>query len=190
MSGIWLAVTLGSVAFALITGNADTAGNAVLASGNDALRTMLTLLASMTVWSGLMEILHASGAVAWMGRGFRWLCKPLFPKLKDDGCWEAMSLNMAANVLGLGNAATPAGIQAAKLLSLQGDSGIRALAMFLVMNSTGMQLIPTTVIALRHAAQSVDAAGVWLPTIIVSAFSMLVAILVMRVWGEGCRCRA
>ena len=90
-----------------------------------------------------------------------------------------MSLNLSANLLGLGNAATPAGLEAARLLSQQGGAGLRALAMLLALNNAGLQLMPTTIIALRAAAGSTDPAGVWDAELLSSLAATAVAVLLM-----------
>ena len=79
-----------------------------------------------------------------------------------------MGMNVAANLLGLGNAATPAGIRAAQLLSRQGEEGVRALALLLALNNSSLQLIPATVMTLRATAGAADPADIWLPTMLSS----------------------
>lgn len=179
MGRIWTIVMAGACVYALFTGNAQGASAALLGSGEDAVKLLLTLLGTMTLWSGLMEILAASGDLERLGRFFRRAARPIFPGLEDDACWSAMSMNLSANLLGLGNAATPAGIEAARLLAAQGQTGLNALAMLLVMNNTGLQLIPTTVITLRQAAGSADPAGIWLPTLAVSLSATAAGVLLM-----------
>lgn len=187
MAKIWLCLTLCACAAALALGNAGAAGEALLASGTQAVTLLTTLLASMTLWSGLMEILVASGDVARLGRAFRKILRPLFPGLQDDAAWNAMSMNLAANLLGLGNAATPAGIEAAKRLAALGEGGMRGLAMLLVLDNASLQLIPTTVVTLRQAAGAHDPADIWGTTLIVSGASMVMSVLLMKIAQSGGR---
>lgn len=172
---------LASVLLALVTGNAGDASEALLSSGTQAVTLLMTLLATMTLWSGLMEILCETGDVGRLGRVFRKVLKPLFPGLTDDTAWNAMSMNLSANLLGLGNAATPAGIDAAKRLAALGETGMRALAMLLVMDNASIQLIPTTVITLRQAAGAYDPADIWGMTLVVSGASTVIAVLLMKI---------
>lgn len=181
MGPIWTALMVASAVLALLTGNAGEASNALLESGTQAVTLLMTLLATMTLWSGLMEILCDAGDVNRLGRVFRRVLKPLFPGLKDDEAWSAMSMNLSANLLGLGNAATPAGIEAAKRLSSLGETGMRALSMLLVLDNTSLQLIPTTVITLRQAAGAYDPADVWGMTLVVSGASMVIAVVLMKI---------
>ena len=186
MGRIWTALMMVSTVLAIAGGHAGDAAGALLDSGNQAVKLLLTLLASMTLWSGLLEILSASGDAARLGKLFRRVLKPFFPALEDEEAWNAMSLNLSANLLGLGNAATPAGIRAARRLASLGKNGLQALAMLLVLDNTSLQLIPTTVMTLRQAAGAADPGDVWGMTLLVSGASMVTAALLMKiVQGRG-----
>lgn len=187
MSTVWKILFTCSIAYAFITGNGSSASAALLESGDRAVALMLTLTGAMTLWSGLVEILQDTGDVARLGRWFRRVARPLFPEVRDRESWDAMSMNLAANLLGLGNAATPSGIEAARRLAGQGDGGRRGLGMLLVLNNTGLQLIPTTVMTLRKSAGSAAPAKIWLPTLLVSAISTAVGVTMMvmlQKWGR------
>ena len=187
MGRIWAALVLISAMLSLISGNSGAAAQALLDSGHRAVTLLMTLLATMTLWSGLMEILVATGDVTRLGRMFRRLLKPLFPGLEDDAGWNAISMNLSANLLGLGNAATPAGIEAAKRLSALGRNGLSALAMLLVLDNTSLQLIPTTVITLRQAAGAKNPADIWGMTLLVSGITMAAAVSMMYLIQRGGR---
>lgn len=180
MGQVWTVLMLAASAIALITGRAGEAASALLSSGEQAVALLMTLLAGMTLWSGLMEILAASGDVARLGRVFRRVLRPLFRGMTDDDAWDAMSLNLSANLMGLGNAATPAGIEAAKRLAGLGEPGLRALAMLLALDNASLQLMPTTVITLRQAAGAANPADVWGPTLLVSGASAIIAAALMK----------
>ena len=188
MSILWPAALGLSLLAAALTGRMGEASQALLESGSAAVSLMMTLLGTMTLWSGLMEILSATGDVARIGRGLRRLLRPLFPSLTDDACWETMGVNLSANMLGLGNAATPAGIEAAKRLAAQGETGLRALAMLLALNNSSLQLMPTTVIALRATAGSASPADIWLPSLAASAAATATAAALMA-WRNRRRAR-
>ena len=127
-----------------------------------------------------MEILRETGDVERLGRCMRKGLAFLFPGLKDEACWSAMGMNLAANLLGLGNAATPAGIRAAQLLEKQGRAGLNALAMLLALNNSSLQLMPTTVITLRAAAGAAHPADIWPATLVSSGVATVVAAVLMR----------
>ena len=181
MAKIWTILMLASAGLALATGKAGEATEALLSSGTQAVSLLMTLLATMTLWSGLMEILSETGDVGRLGRVFRRVLKPLFPGLTDDAAWTAMSMTLSAHLLGRGNAATPAGIEAARRLTHLGETGMRALSMLLVLDNASLQLIPTTVITLRQAAGAYDPADIWGMTLVVSGASSVIAVLLMKI---------
>ena len=188
MGRIWLMLLLASAGAAMGGGRTEEASAALLASGSQSVTLMLTLMGTMTLWSGLMEILSEAGDVQRLGKLFRKVLRPIFGGLQDDQAWNAISMNLSANLLGLGNAATPAGIEAAKRLSELGSAGMPALAMLLVLDNASMQLFPTTVITMRQAAGAADPADVWGMTLVVSGASTVIAVLLMGLLR--CRRRA
>lgn len=180
MGIVFVVLMLAACMLSIVTGRCGEAAGALLSSGEQAVKLLMTLLATMTLWSGLMEILSASGDVARLGRVFRKVLRPLFPNLTDEAAWNAISMNLAANLLGLGNAATPAGIEAAKRLSALGHTGLQGLAMLLALDNASLQLIPTTVITLRQAAGAGDPADIWGMTLLISGASALFSALLMK----------
>ena len=187
MGTIWTSLMILSAVAALVCGKTGEAASALLASGSDAVTLMLTLLGTMTLWSGLMEILAASGDAHRLGKAFRRVLKPLFPGLRDEDAWNAITMNLSANLLGLGNAATPAGIEAAKRLAVLGKTGLNALGMLLVLDNASLQLIPTTVITLRQAAGAKNPADIWGMTLLLSGITMAAAIGMMYLIQRGGR---
>lgn len=185
MNKVWCWMLVASCAAAMLTDGGAGAAGQLLQSGQGAVELMLTLAGSMVLWSGVMEILTRTGDVERLGRLLARVLSPLFGGVKDETCWSAMGMNMAANVLGLGNAATPAGIRAAQLLEKQGEAGLRALAMLLALNNSGLQLLPTTVMTLRSAAGAANPADVWLPGLMVSGAATLCAAVLMGLVNRG-----
>ena len=167
MGQIWVIFVLSSCVLC-VTGAGEGGAEALLGSGSRAVMLLVELVGSMTLWSGLMEVLSSSGDVKRLGRILARAARPLFPGVRDEEAWAAVGMNVAANLLGLGNAATPAGIRAAQLLSRQGEEGVRALALLLALNNSSLQLIPATVMTLRSAAGAADPADIWLPTMLSS----------------------
>ena len=188
MGLIWTILMLLSAILSMACGRTGQAAQALLSSGEQAVKLLLTLLATMTLWSGLMEILAENGDAARLGNVFRRILRPLFSGLDDEAAWDAISMNLSANLLGLGNAATPAGIEAAKRLSVLGEPGLRALAMLLAMDNASLQLIPTTVFTLRQSAGAYDPADIWGMTLLVSGASMAIALLLMKFGQGGIKC--
>lgn len=185
MNQIWLTLTAASGLYALVSGGGAAAAEALLGTAEEAVRLALTLAGTMALWSGLIEILSACGDVTRLGHGLRRLLRPLFAGVEDEESWAAMSLNLAANMAGLGNAATPAGMRAAGLLAAQGETGLRALAMLLVLNNSSLQLLPTSVISLRAAAGAANPADIWPAALLSSLAATITAAGLMRLCGKG-----
>lgn len=123
MGRVFFILTTLSLMLALLTNRAPSAASALLNSAESGVSLMLTLLGTMTLWSGLMEVLLRTGDVAKLGLLIRKLFGRHSRALPDADCWEAVGMNLAANVLGLGNAATPPGVSAAKQLAAHGEPG-------------------------------------------------------------------
>jgi spore maturation protein A len=156
----------------------------------DAVTLAVGLVGVMALWLGLLKIAEKAGLVEKLARAARPIFRPLFPGVPEGHpALSAMLLNIAANILGLGNAATPFGIKAMEELEkLNPNPGTatNAQALFLAINTASLQLVPTTVIALRASAHSTDPAGILLPTLAATLCALTVAIavakLLERVW--------
>lgn len=171
----------GALLFALVTGRGEAVFSGLLAGAQSAVETAMGLMGSFGIFCGLMNILSASGAVEWLNKRLK---KPL-KKLLGDVREEALSyvtLNLSANMLGLGNAATPAGLEAAKRLA-DGERASNALCMFLVINASSVQLLPSTVVALRTAMGAQNPGAVILPGLLSTCLSTLTGILMCK-WME------
>jgi spore maturation protein SpmA len=148
------------------------------------------LIGVMALWLGLMRIAEKAGLVEKLARAARPIFRPLFPGVPDGHpAISAMLLNIAANMMGLGNAATPFGIKAMEELEKLNPtpgSASNAQVVFLAINTASLQLVPTTVIALRASAHSTDPAGILLPTLASTFCALTVAIfaakILERVW--------
>lgn len=141
----------------------------------------LPLTGSMTLFLGLMRIVEASGALATLSRVVRPILTRLFPDVPPDHpAMGAMVMNLSANVLGLGNAATPFGIKAMQELeSLNKHPGIAtdAMILFLAINTSGVAVLPTGMMAIRANAGSVDPAAIFVPTLLATSTSTVTAVL-------------
>src|SRR5258708_7396905 len=148
------------------------------------------LVGVMALWLGLLKIAEKAGLVEKLARAARPIFRPLFPGVPEGHpALSAMLLNIAANILGLGNAATPFGIKAMEeleKLNKNPGTATNAQALFLAINTASLQIVPTTVIALRASAHSDDPAGILVPTLASTVCPLTVAIavakLLERVW--------
>jgi spore maturation protein A len=145
----------------------------------------LGLIGVMALWLGLLKIAERAGLVEKLARAARPVFRPLFPDVPDGHpALSAMLLNIAANMLGLGNAATPFGIKAMeeleKLNPVPGTA-TNAQALFLAINTASIQLVPTTVIALRVSSHSANPTEILLPTLAATFCALCVAIVSAKV---------
>lgn len=184
MGRVFFILTTLSLMLALLTNRAPSAASALLTSAESGVSLMLTLLGTMTLWSGLMEVLLRTGDVAKLGLLIRKLFGKHSRALPDADCWEAVGMNLAANVLGLGNAATPPGVSAAKQLAVHGEPGLRVLALLLVLNNSGLQVLPTTVLTLRQAAGAQHPADIWGAMLISSAAATAAGVILLGVYDK------
>ncbi|MBF0626279.1 MAG: spore maturation protein [Magnetococcales bacterium] len=194
MNAIFYLLVLGAfVAAALAQGGWNGQGAAPMAalniamveSANGAVTLALGMVGMMALFLGLMKVVEAGGGLAMLARLIRPLMVRLFPQVPGDHpAMGAMILNIAANVLGLGNAATPFGIRAMQeldTLNPHPGTATNAMALFLAINTASVTLLPTGVIALRAAAGSADPAAVLPTTLFATVCSTAVAIL-MALW--------
>lgn len=153
MGVFFFAAAAVSIIFGLISGNLGGVSSAVLEESSHAAELSLKLLGSLCFWSGMMEIANKSGLVEKLCFLLMPLLLLVFPKLKNKKtAMGAISMNVAANMLGLGNAATPFGISAMKELEkISGfsKSATKEMVCFVVMNTASLQILPTTVAVLR-----------------------------------------
>lgn len=169
------------VGYAACAGRIEAVSQAVLEAGGDALETAMGLMGGFMLFGGLISILQQAGAVRALTRLLRRPLRWLFGEAVEQPAMEAIALNLSANMLGLGNAATPMGLRAARLLTRAGDTSPGApLCMLLVVNATSVQLLPTSVIALRAAAGSARPDAIVLPSLIASAASTITGILLCK----------
>ena len=154
MAYIWLGMVIVSVVMGILTGRIEQVGAAALEGAQAAVSLSLSLAGVICLWTGVMEIMKRSGLAGKLARALRPALKRLFPQSRDDGgAMEAVSANVSANLLGLGNAATPYGIKAAALLGKKSGGRISDdLCMLVVINTASIQLIPATVAGLRASA--------------------------------------
>lgn len=163
----------------IINGRSANITEAILKSPEDTIKLVLLIGGSICFWNGIMKIAEKSGILKFLARIFKPILKPLFPDASEKAM-AAIVMNISANLLGLGNAATPMGIIAMKeLVKPMQDklSASSSMITFVVINTVGFQIVPTTVAALRSAAGSKDPFSITIPMIIVSFISLLIALI-------------
>lgn len=200
MNYIWGGMLIIGIVYGAITGNMQAITDAVLSSAKEAVTLSLTMLGIVAFWSGLMEVAVEAGIMESMTRMLHPLLHFLFPKIpRNHPALSSIAINFVANILGLGWAATPAGLKAMKeLVQLEQERGNQAyldnskesagetghgriasdeMCTFLVMNISSLQLIPVNVIAYRSQYGSVNPAGIIMPAIVATFINSVVAIV-------------
>lgn len=169
--------------YGLMVGRGEAIITSLLSGAEDGVDTAFSLAGSFAFFCGMMEILSRAGAMDWLARKAAPFLKILLGKSLPDEALSPVAMNLTANLLGLGNAATPMGIEAAKRMA-RGDTASNALCLFLVINASSVQLMPTTVIALRAAAGSVSPGSIICPTLLATLISTLSGIFACKILEE------
>lgn len=178
MNKIWFVMVVGSICF-LLWSNPSSVLNSMIDASGEAFSLCIELCAVYAVWLGVLELVEASGLSEKLAKLLHPLIKKLF-KIDDKETEKMIALNMSANILGLGNAATPMGINAIKRLDDGSGVATNAMIMLIVLNATSLQLLPSTVIGLRSSAGSASPSDIILPTIIATFCTCLLGICLVK----------
>jgi len=180
MSVIWVLLLVASVVVAAATGRMAALPGAIAESAGRAVTLSIGLVGILALWLGLMKVAEEAGLVRALGRVARPVLRRLFPSVPPDSpAMGAMTMNIAANMLGLGNAATPFGIKAMEELERSNPTpgtATDAQALFCALNTASIQLIPASVIALRAASGARQPADVLGATLLASSCATVAAI--------------
>ncbi|MDA8235562.1 MAG: spore maturation protein [Clostridia bacterium] len=187
---VWLGLIVVGVVVAAFTGNIEGVTKAAFEGAELAVQVAFKLIAVLTFWLGMMKLAEAGGLIKLLAALFRPFLRFLFPSIpKDHPAMGAIVMNLSANVLGLGNAATPMGLIAMqemqKLNRGKPDTASDAMCTFLALNTSCLTLIPTTILAIRIKFGSQDPTEIVGTTIFATACGMVVAVFadrLLRVW--------
>lgn len=178
-----------AVIYGFLTGGIEAVSNAVFESGEEAVTLTLTLVGSMAVWGGIMRIAQASGLTDKISKLMMPMLTKLFKGLdKNSKALKAIAMNVTANLFGLGNAATPLGIEAMKALEAEektGEEASRNMILFAVLNTSSVELIPATVATLRLTYGSREPMVILPCVLIVSLMSVSVCITLVNVFNRS-----
>lgn len=193
---IWAFMIAVGVLYGAFTGNIEAVSNAALDSAKEAVDLCITMIGVMGLWVGLMEIAQSSGLIERMTKGIQPFISYMFPKLpKGHIAREYIATNIIANIMGLGWAATPAGLKAMESLerlererrketpAFAAPEGVASNEMctFLVLNISSLQLIPVSIIAYRSQYGSVNPTAIVGPGIVATAVSTAVAVIFCKI---------
>lgn len=185
---LWPIFIIISYGYAMLNGNMESINNAIFESTESAVNLTITLFGTMCLWNGLMEIAANTNLINRLTKLLRPIVNFLFKVTKNNKkIREEISMNMVANMLGLGNAATPLGIKAMQSMQKENQNKKRLtddMATFIILNTASIQIIPTTVIAIRLSLGSLEPTkiifAVWFSTICAAIVGIIVTKLCIK----------
>lgn len=164
---IWPIFIIISIGYSFITGNLENVNNSIFEVGDNTINLILTLLGTVCLWNGIMKIAENTSLIKKISNLLNPFMRILFPEIKKGTeAYEEISMNIVSNILGLGNAATPLGLRAMKSMQKENKDKNKlsnSMAMFIIINTASIQLIPTTVIAIRTSLGSAEPTKMLLP---------------------------
>ena len=189
MNKLWNVMILCSLVYGIATGKVDALSQSMVTVGEETLNFVLPLLAITCFFNGILEIAQAGGCLAFLERCLRPSLRFILPDIKDDTeTLGYVASNIVINMFGLGSAATPVGLKAIKGMQKHNpdkETASRSMVTFLVLNTGGVTIFPTTIIALRAAYGSLDPTT-FIPFAVVSTlFASFVGLVVDRWWNRA-----
>lgn len=183
---VWPFFLIISILYAIFIGNLENLNQSIFESTSTAVNLCLTLIGTMCLWSGIMKIASETSFSKRITNFLRPFMKILFPKLKKDSqLYKEISMNMVANILGLGNAATPLGLKAMNTMQEENTNKnilTDDMAIFIVLNTASIQLIPTTVIAIRSSLGSQNPVAIIFPVWIATICAAIAGITATKIF--------
>lgn len=187
---IWPAFLGLSFIYGICFGNIAETNTAIFESTENAVNLCIKLLGTICLWNGIMKVATNTSIVVVLKKLFRPFLKWLFPTINEhEEVYTEISMNVVANVMGLGNAATPMGLKAMKSLQSKNNNKkilSKEMATFIVLNTASIQLIPTTVIAIRNSLGSSNPTAilfpVWIATISAAIAAMMAVKILVKRW--------
>lgn len=181
----WPVCIVVSIIIAIITGKVNNINNSIYESTKSAVELALTLIGTMSLWSGIMEIAINTSLIDKIKFILRPIMKLLFPKINPkDKEYQEICMNMVSNLLGLGNAATPLGLKAMATMQEKSEDKNRlsdSMVMLIVLNTASLQIIPTTVIAIRSSLGSDNATKIIVPVWIATLVAAITAVIITKI---------
>jgi len=182
---LWSGMILFAIITAAFTGNLPEITTAALDSAKEAVMLCITILGVLSMWTGLMKIAERAGLISQLSGQMKPLLRYLFPEIpKNHPAFKYIATNFIANVLGLGWAATPAGLKAMEAmqqLNPKKDTATASMRMFMVINMSSLQLITVSIIAYRMQYNSANPSEIIGPGILVTSISTVGAVLFCKV---------
>ena len=185
---LWPIFIIISIAFSIFSGNIESLNKSIFESTENAVNLTLTLLGMTCLWSGIMEIASKTKIIDFLSNILKPLVKKLFPDIDlSSKSYNHIIMNIIANILGLGNAATPLGLKAMSELQKENTDKNKlsnSMMMLIVLNTASLQIIPTTIIAVRSSLGSINPTKiifpVWVSTICAAVVGIVFTKIIIR----------
>ena len=182
---IWFIMIFLGILVSVFTGNGEAMSNTIISSIDSTVTFIISLVGLMCFWCGVMRVAEKSGLTEKLAKLMKPVLKVIFKEAaKDEKVLGAIVMNITANMMGLGNAATPFGIKAMEEMDrLNRDKGRASndMALFLVLNAACVQLVPSTVISIRAAAGSTNPGVIILPAILSTTIAAVVGVICAKI---------
>ncbi len=181
---IWAFFIISGILYSLFTGNIEAINKEILESANTSFELIIKIFSVLALWLGIMKIAETSGLLKKLAHKLTPLLSLIFPELpKDHPSLSLIASNIIANMAGLGSAATPFGLKAMSSLqeiNQKKDTASRSMITFLVLNTSGVTIIPTTIISMRIMYGSANPTEIVLPCLLATICSTIAGLLMDR----------
>lgn len=185
MNYLWPILILVSYIFSLVSGNISELNNSIFSSVSDVVKLSLTLVGNMCLWSGMIKIIQSTRIMSFLMRILRPLLNWLFPDAKhNEKAMEKLSINTVSNIIGIGNAATSAGLEAMEEMQKENkkkDTLTKSMVMLIVLNTASVQILPTTIMSIRASLGSQNPADVVVPIWISTITGTIVGVFLTKI---------
>ena len=181
---IWPIFLIISFIYAIYSGKIAEVNNGIFNSTKEAVNLCLVLVGNMCFWCGIMNIVSKTKITEKINKLLKPILNRLFPEIKDKKIKDEISMNIIANIMGLGNAATPLGLKAMESMQKENKNKLvlsDSMAMFIVINTASLQIIPTTAIAMRNNLGSSSPTKIIIPVWIATITAMITAIISCKI---------
>ena len=182
---LWPIFIIISIIYSIFSGNIEYVSNSIFESTESAVNLTLTLIGTTCLWSGIMEIASNTKIMEILSKALKPIVRRVFPNLKPESkSYNSIIMNIIANLLGLGNAATPLGLKAMNELQKENDNKEELsdnMMMLIVLNTASLQIIPTTVLAIRNSLGSENPTQIIVPVWIATICAAIVGIIFTKI---------
>lgn len=188
---LWIFFLLSGILYAFFTGNIEVINKEITASLNTVFTMCTQIFVVMALWLGIMRIAKDAGLLDMLSRKLSKVLKVIFPEIPENHeSFSFIASNIIANFFGLGSAATPFGLKAMKSLQTlnpKKDTASRSMITFLVLNTSGLTIVPTTVISLRMLHKSANPTDILIPTILATVCATIAGLIMDRILARRSR---